>query len=210
MAKKTGRGKSWCPVSVDLLLEITQDILPLGKNGWETVEGRFNRLAESKQLPVRDGDALKRKFLLLKKHPKPTGNPDLPDEVLRAKRVQKEIDQSVSVLSLGDEEDGITPKMMTSPQHPHLSPRADDSEELGRTGMPPSELEALSAKVKRARQDDTSCGLLSYTAKKHRSIDKYIEGASEADSKASPDMVTLILYLDERAAKREESRMEPV
>ncbi|KAF0685316.1 Aste57867_22761 [Aphanomyces stellatus] len=74
--------------------------------------------------------------------------------------------------------------------------------------MPPSDLEALSAKVKRARQDDTSCGLLSYTAKKRRSIDKYIEGASEADSKASSDMVTLILYLDECAAKREESRME--
>ncbi|KAF0720598.1 Aste57867_191 [Aphanomyces stellatus] len=82
--------------------------------------------------------------------------------------------------------------MMTSPLHPPPKPT----------------LEALSAKIKRARKDDTSCGLLSYTAKKRRSIDKYIEGTSEADSKASSDMVTLILYLDERAAKREESRTE--
>ncbi|KAF0685709.1 Aste57867_22456 [Aphanomyces stellatus] len=95
-------------------------------------------------------------------------------------------------------------KMMTSPLHPPPKPTV--------RMIPKSSAERacrhLSSKIKRARQDDTSCGLLSYTAKKRRSIEKYIEGASEADSKASSDMGTLILYLDESAAKREESRME--
>ncbi|RHY04899.1 hypothetical protein DYB36_008192 [Aphanomyces astaci] len=100
MAKKAGRGKSWCPSSIDLLLDTTLDVLPLGKNGWEKVESRFNRLAETKLLPVRDVDALKRKFILLKNHAKPTGDPECPVEVKRAKRIQREIDQSVSVMSL--------------------------------------------------------------------------------------------------------------
>ncbi|RHY95408.1 hypothetical protein DYB37_013380 [Aphanomyces astaci] len=102
MAKKSGRGKSWYPASVDLLLDITVDVLPLGKNGWEKVERRFNRLAEPKLLPIRDADALKRKFLLLKNHAKPTGDPDCPEEVQREKGIQRDIDLSVSVLSLDD------------------------------------------------------------------------------------------------------------
>ncbi|RHY49468.1 hypothetical protein DYB38_012443 [Aphanomyces astaci] len=57
-------------------------------------------------------------------------------------------------------------------------------------------------------QGDPTAGLLSYTAKKRRSIDKYIDGAAEADTKASSDMMTMILLMDERSAKREESRIE--
>ncbi|RHY82874.1 hypothetical protein DYB35_011494 [Aphanomyces astaci] len=126
MAKKAGRGKSWCPSSIDLLLDTTLDMLPLGKNGWEKVESRFNRLTETKLLAVRD-----------------------------------------------------------------------------------TELQFLSVTLKRQfDQGDPTVGLLSYTAKKRRSIDKYIDGAAEADTKASSDMMTMIFLMDERSAKREESRIE--
>ncbi|RHZ07532.1 hypothetical protein DYB37_010900 [Aphanomyces astaci] len=83
-------------------------MLPLGKNGWEKVESRFNRLTETKLLAVRDVDVLKRKFILLKNHAKPTGDPECPVEVKRAKRIQREIDQSVLVMPLdggGDEDE---------------------------------------------------------------------------------------------------------
>ncbi|ETV64090.1 hypothetical protein H257_18970, partial [Aphanomyces astaci] len=214
MAKKSGRGKSWCPASVDLLLDITVDVLPLGKNGWEKVERRFNRLAEPKLLPIRDADALKRKFLLLKNHAKPTGDPDCPEEVQRAKRIQRDIDLSASVLSLDDdfEEDTLLSpptQLLTPPMQPSVPTCHEDDEDVGRTGLPCSELQLLSDKLKRGRDpSDVAGGLLSYTAKRRRSIDKFIDGAADADAKASSDMMTLFLLMDERAAKREESRIE--
>ncbi|ETV80462.1 hypothetical protein H257_06733 [Aphanomyces astaci] len=108
---------------------------------------------------MRDADVLKRMFLLLENHAKPTGDPDCPEEVQTAKRIQRDIDLSASVLSLDD-----------------------DFEEV-------------------------SGGFLSYTAKK-RSIDKFIDGAADADAKTSSDIMTLFLLMDELAAKREESRIE--
>ncbi|RHY92344.1 hypothetical protein DYB37_011625 [Aphanomyces astaci] len=183
-------------MSIDLLLDTTLDVLPLGKNGWEKVEIHFNRLAQTKLLPVRDVDAFKRKFILLKNHVKPTGDPECPVEVKRAKRIQREIDQSVSVMSLDGDTDPPVPAQ-------------EDDEGVGRTGLQQTELQSLSVTLKRQYdQGDPTAGLLSYTAKKRRSIDKYIDGAAEADTKASSDMMTMILLMDERLAKREECRIE--
>ncbi|KAF0698754.1 Aste57867_10659 [Aphanomyces stellatus] len=149
MSKKTGRGTSWCPASIDLLLDINQDILPFGQNGCCKFESRFNRLGESQLFQVREADALKRKFLLLKNH----GDTDCPEDVQRAKRIQRQIDLSVSVLSLGEEdEDADNGAGQTPPT------QAD--EDVGRSGLPPMELNALSDTLKRA-SPDASAGLLS-------------------------------------------------
>ncbi|RQM21279.1 hypothetical protein B5M09_008235 [Aphanomyces astaci] len=143
---KAGRGTSWCPSSVDLLLDITVAVLPLGKNQWEKVAQRFGTDATAQSLPHRDAEALKRKFLLLKNVQKPTGHPD----VLHAKRLQREIESSVAVLSMD-----ATISMDDEP---------DDS-------------------------DDCS-------------------GASESDAKASSDMMSFLMVMRERDAKREEMRHE--
>ncbi|KAF0719664.1 Aste57867_878 [Aphanomyces stellatus] len=134
MAKKSGRGKSWCPTAVDLLLDIAGEVLPLGKNGWEKVDGRFNRLGAPQLLPVRDGEALKRKFLLLKNHAKPTGDPDCPEEVQRAKRIQRDIDMSVSVLSLKeiDEDDYTNDGLLHAVRL--YTPNADDGRQWRPSG----------------------------------------------------------------------------
>ncbi|RHZ01936.1 hypothetical protein DYB37_012974 [Aphanomyces astaci] len=179
---KAGRGKLWCPSSVNLLLGITVAVLPLGKNQWEKVAQRFGTEATAQSLPHRDGEALKRKFLLLKNVQKPTGHPDCPPDVLNAKCLQREIESSSATL----------PSQLRV--------------EVGLTGLQPSELQALSDKLKR-KQSDTG-GLPSYTAKKRRSIDKYIEGASESDAKASSDMMLFLMVMNERDAKREEMRHE--
>ncbi|KAF0684970.1 Aste57867_23093 [Aphanomyces stellatus] len=178
MAKKSGRGKGWCPPAVDILLDIVGEVLPLGKNGWEKVESRFNRLGTPQLLPMRDSEALKRKFLLLKNHAKPTGDPDCPQDVQRAKRIQRDIDMSVSVLSLSRWK-----ALVTKAASGDLLKRGRDT-------------------------SNQSAGLLSYTAKKRLSIDKYIEGAADAETKATSDMMTILLLTDERAARREESRLE--
>ncbi|RQM30694.1 hypothetical protein B5M09_013197 [Aphanomyces astaci] len=199
---------SWCPASVDLLLDITVDVLPLGKNGWEKMERRFNRLAEPKLLPIRDADALKRKFLLLKNHAKPTGDPDCPEEVQRAKRIRPVGVSAVSRRRLRRRYMLINLNLSTTMQ-PSVPTCHEDDEDVGRTGLPCSELQLLSDKLKRGRDpSDVAGGLLSYTAKKRRSIDKFIDGAADADAKASSDMMTLFLLMDERAAKREVSRIE--
>ena len=103
MSKKQGRGKSWCSASVDVLLDVTGEQLPIGKNGWSKIEILFNRTTQQKAMPVRDAESLKRKFIQLKNHPKPTGDPSCPDDVRRAKRIQREIDNSVSVLTFQKE-----------------------------------------------------------------------------------------------------------
>ncbi|RHY97989.1 hypothetical protein DYB37_013743 [Aphanomyces astaci] len=152
-----------------------------------------------------DADVLKRKVLLLKNHTKPTGDPDCPEEVQTAKRIQRDIDLSVSVLSLDDDFEEDT--LLTPPTQPSAPPGHED--DVGRTGLPCSELQLLSDKLKLGRDpSDVSGGFLSYTAKKRRSIDKFIDGASDADAKASSDMMTLFLLMDELVAKREESRIE--
>ncbi|RQM24141.1 hypothetical protein B5M09_013535 [Aphanomyces astaci] len=45
-------------------------------------------------------------------------------------------------------------------------------------------------------------------AKKRRSIDKYIERASESDANASFDMMKFLMVMSERDAKREDMRYE--
>ncbi|ETV78962.1 hypothetical protein H257_07748 [Aphanomyces astaci] len=50
-------------------------------------------------------DALKRKFSLLRNHPKPTGDPSCPVDVARAKRIGCQIDVEASVLTTEDGDD---------------------------------------------------------------------------------------------------------
>ncbi|ETV68654.1 hypothetical protein H257_15460 [Aphanomyces astaci] len=120
-------------------------------------------------------DALKRKFLLLKNHAKPTGDPDCPEEVHSAFNATSTCRRQY-------------------PAHPtdaRAPPDHEDDEDVGRTELPCSDLQLRFA-----------CWVLSYTAKKRRSIDKFIDGAADADAKASSDMMTLFLLMDEWAAKR--------
>ncbi|ETV82888.1 hypothetical protein H257_04662 [Aphanomyces astaci] len=96
-----GRGKSWCAASVNLLLDHVQEILPLGKNGWAKVELEYSKAGSA--YPQRDGESLKRKYQQLRNNPKPTGNPECPSDVRRAKQIARDIDTKADVLPLGDE-----------------------------------------------------------------------------------------------------------
>ncbi|CAK4079120.1 unnamed protein product [Aphanomyces euteiches] len=98
-SKKSGRGKGWCAESVNFMLDQVEVIRPLGRNEWLKVERAFN----SSSFAERDADALKRKFVALKDHSKPTGDPDCPPDVARAKRICHAIDMQASVLPLSDD-----------------------------------------------------------------------------------------------------------
>ncbi|KAG9400744.1 hypothetical protein AC1031_010183 [Aphanomyces cochlioides] len=204
MASKTprGRGKGWCSASVEFLLDQVERYLPIGRNGWEKDEHAFN-LSDFVQ---RDLDALKRKFVVLKNNPKPTGDPDCPPEVVRAKRINREIDSRASVLTFEDDQESH-----------HSEDEFDDEETVdtvapsiekpNRTGMGRSELSELGSALKR-KQPTVDAGGMSYVAKKRLSLDKFIDKVTSNDDMMSSDMMSMMLMMDQRAAEREVPRAE--
>ncbi|KAG9408592.1 hypothetical protein AC1031_020448 [Aphanomyces cochlioides] len=203
MANKSsrGRGKGWCPASVDVLLDQVEKFLPIGRNGWEKVEHAFN-ISDFVQ---RDVDALKRKFVVLKNNPKPTGDPDCPPDVARAKRINREIDNKASVLSFEDDQESRQSEDEYDEEEP-LDIVAPPQEKPNRTGMGSSELSELRLALKRKQQGDA--GGMSYVTKKRLSLDKFIDKVTSNNDKMSSDMMTVMLMMDQRAAEREERRAE--
>lgn len=83
------------------MLDIVESVLPQGGNGWEKVSSLFNK--KEAIVVARDTDSLKRKFILLKNHKKPTGDPSCPPEVARAKRIQRSIDNKACVETMDND-----------------------------------------------------------------------------------------------------------
>ncbi|RHY98582.1 hypothetical protein DYB35_011946 [Aphanomyces astaci] len=92
---------NWNDKDVEILLDCIQDLVPLGQNGWAKVTQQFN--SHNNVAFARDWEACKRKFTFLKSVKKPTGDPDCPSLVVRAKRIQRDIDSRAAVEVLDDE-----------------------------------------------------------------------------------------------------------
>ncbi|RHZ12334.1 hypothetical protein DYB31_016249 [Aphanomyces astaci] len=82
------------------MLDCVQSLLPLGQHGWAKVAQLFN--ANQSVVFARDWEACKRKFTFLKAHKKPTGDPNCPPLVARAKRLQRELDCCAVVETMDD------------------------------------------------------------------------------------------------------------
>ena len=82
------RGVGFTVQEVDVLLSAIESFLPIGPNEWDRVlaehESHFPEAGRTKE-------SLKRKFTMLYKTRHPTGDPDIPADVLRAKRAYQEI-----------------------------------------------------------------------------------------------------------------------
>jgi len=78
------RGRGYTIAEIDCLLEIIEDILPIGRNDWDRVTQ-----CHSSYYPghSRTCEMLKRKFVSLYNHKKPTGDPSCPPHVQNAKRI---------------------------------------------------------------------------------------------------------------------------
>jgi hypothetical protein len=108
------KGQHWREEEVRLLLDIVEDILPRGGNEWTLCANQYN----SKRQPwmaERDDDQIKNKYKALKNVKKPTGDPTIPPLVLRAKRIQNDIETKICVATLDDGiDDGIIPGIIPS------------------------------------------------------------------------------------------------
>jgi hypothetical protein len=88
------RGRGFSVAEIDCLLEIIEDVLPIGPDDWDIVTERhvsfYPGLGRSR-------DSLRRKFSSLYNHKKPTGDPTCPAYVRNAKRIFERIKEVMDV-----------------------------------------------------------------------------------------------------------------
>ena len=83
--------KNWSSAQINLVLEMTEEILPAGKEMWEQVAVRCHDVDKSW---VRPGESCKAKFEKMAFAKQPTGQADIPLHILRAKEIKEKISQN--------------------------------------------------------------------------------------------------------------------
>ena len=97
---KMSRGRGFTVAEIDCLLEIINDVLPIGPNDWDRVTERHCTFYPGLG---RTRESLRRKFASLYNHKKPTGDPSCPVYVRNAKRIFERIKEA---MDLSDGEGG--------------------------------------------------------------------------------------------------------
>jgi len=86
------------------MLDIVERHLPLGSDHWDAVQVDYNTTSPARQDWVaRDVDSIRRKFKSLRNHRKPTGDPECPPTVVRAKRLNRMIKGRMAVVEFDDD-----------------------------------------------------------------------------------------------------------
>ncbi|KAI0635273.1 hypothetical protein C8Q77DRAFT_1054865 [Trametes polyzona] len=88
---------------VQTLLELIDAHKPYGQNGWNRVCDAYNQYAVKNARPKRDVHALRQKYYRLVNTQKPTGDPNCPDTVRMAKRIDQDIEAQVHYVVLNDD-----------------------------------------------------------------------------------------------------------
>jgi hypothetical protein len=76
--------------NIDKMLELIEESHPCGIDEWDLIAASFNSHFGNGE--NRSGEDLRNKLKALKNVRKPSGDPDIPPNVLRAKLAQKEIE----------------------------------------------------------------------------------------------------------------------
>ena len=87
--------KNYSQAEKDKMLDIVSEVLPLGDLDWQQVAEKHNRLFPA---TARDADSLKRKFTELAKKKPPTGDPNCPQDVKRAKQLFRNIEKRADMV----------------------------------------------------------------------------------------------------------------
>lgn len=121
----TVRGSGFTQVETDNLLDIIERMLPLCADEWNAVLAEHNKCFGDQRRTV---DSLKRKFSTLHRKKMPTGDPQMPDDVRRAKHIRFRMTERAAI-GFGDEEAdelaGLSAEMESSEQNTP-SPEVDD------------------------------------------------------------------------------------
>jgi len=98
------RGMNYTPCEVDFLLDLVEEHLPLGGQMWEQVLNEHNSAFPQTS---RDLASIKKKFQDLHKKKVPTGDPSIPPDVLRAKRIHQKILAQNAAADISEENGGF-------------------------------------------------------------------------------------------------------
>ena len=121
---RTAGSKKYRREEIDKLLDLIDEIQPIGAEMWERIAEDYNRAARGNLWEERDADSLKVKFRGMVNHKKPTGDPQCPTPVKRAKRIKRSIENGIGCDDFDSAEDSqihlaedsqITPSPAFSP-----------------------------------------------------------------------------------------------
>jgi hypothetical protein len=108
------------------MFDVVEEILPFGANQWEAAAVHFNV-----QLPIhftpRTAESMKTKYNKFKAVQKPTGDPDCPPNVRRAKRIQYAIERAMGVANFQQSSDSEP----DDDEQQQISEAEGDFDELG-------------------------------------------------------------------------------
>ena len=99
--KPKSRGKGFSQAETDALLSLLEEYHPISNMEWEYIAREHNTLFPEHH---RDWASLKRKFTLLYGKKMPTGDPNCPQDVRRAKRCHEEIKEKCDLGFDGNED----------------------------------------------------------------------------------------------------------
>ncbi|KAJ3294014.1 hypothetical protein HDU76_006989 [Blyttiomyces sp. JEL0837] len=100
----SSRGLGFSNEEVEIMLDLVEQRLPQGNDHWENLTALFNVKINNPNR-VRDVDAIRGKFNRLIRHKKPTGDPECPPDVVRAKRAQRLIEQHAEVAGVSEDDE---------------------------------------------------------------------------------------------------------
>ena len=102
-SKKGGYSQRFSTEETDLLLNLIEEQMPMGQECWLKVLDKFNH-----EVPMerwRDKEGIQRRFNTLWRKRKPTGDPDCPPEVRRAKRLNYKIQEKSGMAVYGTQKE---------------------------------------------------------------------------------------------------------
>jgi hypothetical protein len=102
--KDKGKGTHYSTEEIDLIMDIVGRVLPSGGYMWERVTKEYND-RKPRGSASREMESVRSKFRKFCNEKKPTGDPNCPEHVKRAKRIQHEIDNACGVQEMHDDDD---------------------------------------------------------------------------------------------------------
>jgi hypothetical protein len=99
-----GKGSHYSTEEIDLIMDVVEKVLPSGEYMWERVAKEYNE-RKPRGSACRDMESIRIKFRKFKNEKKPTGDPNCPEHVKRAKRIARLIDNHVGATEINDDVD---------------------------------------------------------------------------------------------------------
>ena len=184
-AKSKAAGKDYTKKETTMLLDCMEKYKPIGSIEWNSVVDCFNSKLEEGR-PERDAPSIRRKYTSLYVKKAPTGDPNIPEPVLRAKAIQKEIENKSEMIDAEDMTEGSE----------EAGPVEGGDESSGAAGAQTNSTTPSAA----ARKDQSK----SSTSSSKRGRSK--KGKKKSEKSETSEILEAFIMTEKMSAKREEKR----